>query len=91
MNVEWDVDKARTNFIKHKVRFSEAETVLEDDDAITIDDNESEVNEQRFITIGVGAKGLVLVVVFCHRGEGFRIISARMAQANERRQYEEKR
>jgi uncharacterized DUF497 family protein len=45
----------------------------------------------RFVSIGMGAKERVLVVVYCHRGETIRIISARSAEPQERRQYEEKR
>lgn len=47
--------------------------------------------EQRFLTIGVGAKGRVLVVVYCCRGEDLRVISARLAEPHEREQYEEMR
>jgi hypothetical protein len=36
--------------------------VFEDDHAITIKDDESDPNEERFVSIGLGAKGRVLVV-----------------------------
>jgi len=36
-------------------------------------------------------KGRVLVVVYCYRGRKIRIISARQAEAHERKQYEENR
>jgi uncharacterized DUF497 family protein len=39
----------------------------------------------------MGVKGKVLVVVYCYRGKNIRIISARLAQAYEREQYEEHR
>jgi hypothetical protein len=39
----------------------------------------------------MGAKERVLVVVYCHRGENIRIISARVAEPRERSQYEESR
>jgi uncharacterized protein len=92
MDFEWDVQKAEANFTKHSVRFSEARAVLEDDDlAITIADDESDSEEQRFVTLGTGAKQRVLVVVYCYRGDRIRIIPARLADAHERRQYEAKR
>ena len=92
MDFEWDVGKAKANFSKHGVRFPEAQSVLEDDDdAITIVDNESDPSEERFVTIGMGAKQRLLVVVYRFRGRKIRIISARPAEGRERRQYEEKR
>jgi uncharacterized DUF497 family protein len=89
--LDWDPQKAEANFKKHGVRFSETEPVFEDDHAITIRDDESDPSEQRFIAIGAGAKGRVLVVVFCYRGEDIRVISARIAEPHEREQYEESR
>jgi uncharacterized DUF497 family protein len=91
MNCEWDRRKAGTNFRKHGVRFAEAEPVFEDDFAITITDDESGLHEQRFVSIGMGVKERVLVVVYCSRGGNIRIISARLAEAHEREQYEEHR
>jgi uncharacterized DUF497 family protein len=91
MNSEWDPRKAEANFIKHGVRFAEVEPVFVDDFAITITDDESSLHEQRFVSIGTGMKGRVLVVVYCYRGRKIRIISARPAEAHERKQYEEHR
>jgi len=91
MTAEWDVKKAEANFRKHGVRFSEAIPVLEDDFTITIKDDESDPDELRFVSIGTGAKNRILVVVYCYREEEIRIISARLAEAWERLQYEENR
>ncbi|HTW78072.1 MAG TPA: BrnT family toxin [Terracidiphilus sp.] len=91
MSFEWDPEKAEINFRKHGVRFAEAEPVFGDDFALTIVDDESDPNEQRFVSIGMGVKERVLVVVYCHRGSNIRIISARLAEAHERAQYEEHR
>jgi hypothetical protein len=91
MNCEWDPRKDETNFRKHGVRFAEAEPVFEDDFAITITDDESDPHELRYVSIGTGVKGRVLVVVYCHRARKIRIISARLAEAHERKQYEEHR
>lgn len=91
MALDWDPLKAEANFKKHGVRFSETEPVFEDDAAMTIADDESDPSERRFITIGAGAKGTLLVVVYCYRGEDIRLISARVAEPRERRQYEEGR
>jgi len=91
MTAEWDVKKAEADFRKHGVRFSEAIPVLEDDFTITIKDDESDPDELRFVSIGTGAKNRILVVVYCYREEEIRIISARLAEAWERLQYEENR
>jgi uncharacterized DUF497 family protein len=53
--------------------------------------NESDPEEQRFVTLGMGAMGRLLVVVYTWRGESIRIISARPAEAHEREQYEVER
>ncbi|PWU12401.1 MAG: hypothetical protein C5B51_00675 [Terriglobia bacterium] len=69
----------------------EAIPVFDDPCAITIADDESEPYEQRFITLGMGASGRLLVVIYAWRGENIRIISARPAEARERREYEANR
>jgi uncharacterized DUF497 family protein len=85
---EWDESgKAGINFRKHGVRMPEAIPVFDDPYAITITDDESGI-EQRFITLGIGATGRLLVVVYTWRGENIRIISARCAEAHERERYE---
>ena len=88
MDVLWDSGKARVNLKKHGVRFSYAETVLFDPNALTREDMESE-GEQRFVTVGMDSGGRVLVVVYTYRGEDIRLISARSATKRERMQYEE--
>lgn len=91
MGFEWDVRKAESNFEKHGIRFSESLPIFEDDYAITISDDESDPDEQRFISVGTGVKERVLVVVYSHRDENMRIISARLAETHERSQYKESR
>jgi uncharacterized DUF497 family protein len=85
---EWDGDKATGNFRKHGVRLPEAISAFDDPYAITIPDDESDPNEERFITLGVGALGRLLVVVYTWRDENIRIISARSAESHEREEYE---
>ncbi len=92
MGFEWDeASKAGINFRKHGVRMPEAIPVLGDPYAITIADDESDPDEQRFVSVGMGAMGRLLVVVYTWRGENIRIISARPAEAHEREQYEAER
>ena len=91
MSFEWDIPKAEANFKKHGVRFSEVVPLFEDDFAITIEDGESDPEEQRFVSIGTGAKNRIIVAVYCYRGDTIRIISARLAEPHEREQYQENR
>ena len=88
MKISWDPQKAETNFGKHKVRFSDAESVLFDPLALTIEE-QSVSGEQRFLTLGADAIGRIVVVVYNEHQEGIRLISARRATPSERRQYEE--
>ena len=87
MKIVWDPKKAELNFNKHKVRFSDAESVLYDPYAITIEDVSSK-GEQRHITIGIDSIARILVVVYTYREDEIRLISARRATKKEVRQYE---
>ena len=86
---EWDEEKAKTNFKKHRVSFDEAMTVFPDPFSITISDPDHSVDEQRYIDIGSSDKGRVLVVVYTERRSNIRIISCRKATPTERKLYEE--
>jgi uncharacterized DUF497 family protein len=79
------------NLAAHKVRFSEAATVLQDDFALTREDPDS-VGEQRFVSLGLSAQGDLLVVVYTHREPNvYRIISSWKANRRQREQYEKGR
>jgi uncharacterized protein len=82
---EWDPDKAANNLGKHRVRFAEAATVFEDDAALTMLDDVPD--EERFVALGMGSMGRVLVVVYTTRGDRIRVISARKATRRERSRY----
>ena len=88
MGFEWDAAKADANFRRHSVRFEEAKAVFDDPYAITIADHEADPSEERFVSVGMGALGRVLTVVYAYRGDNIRIISARVAAAHERAEYE---
>lgn len=88
MEVRWDPAKAKANYKKHGVRFSDAELVLYDLMALSFEDNDAE-GEQWFVSIGSDVIGNVLVVVYSYRDEAIRLISARRATRKEVRIYEE--
>jgi uncharacterized DUF497 family protein len=73
------------------VQFAEAVGVFGDDFASTIVDEESNPSEQRLLTLGMGTKGRILVVVYRYAGDNIRIISARAPERRERVLYEERR
>ncbi len=87
MDAIWDPKKADTNFRKHKIRFSDAEAVLFDPLALTIEDQGIK-QERRFVSVGSDTLGRILVVVYTYRRETIRIISARRATSKERKYYE---
>jgi len=86
MEYQWDRDKAKSNLLKHDIDFADAITALEDDSAITLDDDDPD--EERFVTIGMDALGRILVVIYTYREESIRLISARRATQRERKQYQ---
>lgn len=88
MQFEWDRTKAKRNVRKHRVSFDEALTVFYDPLAATFNDADHSVGEHRFITVGYSSRRRLLVVAHVERRETIRIISARLATAQERKRHE---
>lgn len=92
MRFEWDRRKGEANLKKHGVSFEEAREVFDDPLHLAILDHRFSYFEERWITVGQTVQRRVVVVAnlyFDDDGEEIvRIISAREAKANERRQYE---
>ena len=81
----WDSEKDELNRQKHGVRFDVAMNVFKDINRIErFDENHSD-NEDRWITIGRVKE--ILFVVYTERGDFTRLISARRATSDERRDY----
>ena len=90
MKIEFDPDKAAANPLNHEgVAFDEAQAVLLDPYALTRENGGDADNEHRFITLGMGAKGRILIVVWTLREESVRLISAWKANQPQRRRYEQ--
>ena len=87
MRFQFDPAKAAGNLKKHGVSFADAEGVFYDPLAIHQLDPDSD-DEERFVAIGMGSAGTVLVVVYTLRGEEIRLISARYATRHEVKSYE---
>ena len=95
-NFEWDPKKASSNNNKHKVSFELAATIFNDPMALSLfDEKHSSKVEERWVSIGISSLGNLLVVVHTFKEVSgdtsvIRIISARKATKNERKQYEGK-
>ena len=89
MDIEWDPTKDEANLDKHGFSFSEAAELFRSDvDYLEIYDHEHSGEEDRFIAIGPIRRGVIVVVYTERDDDVLRIISARMATRNERRQFE---
>ena len=86
MEAEYDSAKAVSNKKKHGVSFAEALTALSDEQAIWIEDPDSQ-GERRWIFWGISDRGRLLAVVMTFRGDRIRVISARKATKSEVRSY----
>jgi len=88
MDITLDPAKAESNYRDHRIRLSDAEIVLYDPMALTIEDHDIE-GETRYATVGSDSIGRTILVVYTHREDEIRIISARRATPTERKRYEE--
>ena len=89
---EWDTQKAKENFKKHKVTFERTTETFLDPFMLSIFDAKHSKVEDRWITIGKDRNDVALVVVHTFREMDsntctIRIISARKATKNEIKQY----
>lgn len=91
---EWDEEKEKLNLRKHRIGFTEAQTVFTDQFHVTFPDEYHSIDEERFITIGLSNMGNILLVVHTEVSEiedmiRIRIISCRKATPLERKIYDE--
>jgi uncharacterized protein len=84
---EWDAEKARANHRTHDVDLADAVAVFEDERGLTMRDEVTAVDEQRYLTMGADIRGRILVVAYTWRGSRIRLFAARRAKPSERRQY----
>ncbi|MGF1548471.1 MAG: BrnT family toxin [Thiotrichales bacterium] len=89
MKIEFDPEKAAVNPLNHDgVTFEEAAPVLLDPYALTKADAHAE-GEPRFVTLGMGGRGRIPIVVWTLRGDNPRLISAWKANKPQRSRYEQ--
>jgi uncharacterized DUF497 family protein len=98
MRYEWDEAKNRLNQKKHRISFEMAALAFEDDCCLVRPDRVDETGEQRWYAIGAARlspdASVVLFVVHVYREEIdgeeiIRIISARRADKDDYRRYQE--
>ena len=89
MELEWDTQKAALNLQKHGVSFEDAALVFYDHGRIETYDGREDYSEDRWATIGEAYAALLYVVYTIRHEETVRLISARKANASERKQYRE--
>lgn len=85
---DWDDAKAASNLAKHGVPFDYAARVFLDEAVVDFDASRQADGEARRKAVG-RIEGRVFTVVYVRRGETIRIISARRANAAERKAYGE--
>jgi len=62
MKIIWDPEKAKSNYRKHGIHFSDAESVLYDPMGLTLEDHDVE-GEKRFVTVGTDSMGRIVVLL----------------------------
>ena len=82
---EWDSDKNKANIDKYGLSFENVIRAFSEPMLKRLDDRR-DYGEERWIALGK-VDGLVIVVVYTDRAGRVRIISARRANANERKAY----
>jgi uncharacterized protein len=94
-NFEWDLEKNERNQKKHRVAFEQAATVFRDPRMLSLyDDEHSEIEEERWITLGLSAVSGLLIVHHTFKEidaetVDIRIFSSRKATKQEIKQYAE--
>jgi uncharacterized protein len=88
MSFQWDPQKARSNLQKYGISFEEAERVFDDPLFLIYADPDHSIEERRFVIMGELPDGRLLVVSYTDRNGETRIISARPATRQERKNYE---
>jgi uncharacterized DUF497 family protein len=83
----WNDGKNEINFQKHGISFEEADSVFDDPLILVIDDPEHSWEENRHVAIGATCERRLVVVSYTIRNDESWLISARMAEARERKKY----
>jgi uncharacterized DUF497 family protein len=86
---EWDSDKNKQNIKKHGIDFDEILAVFDDPMFLEGYDQEHSENEDRFYGIGCIDGVLFILVFYTERNNRIRLISARLADTEDKKEYDE--
>ncbi len=89
MQFDWDEGNKHKSLTKHGIGVEEAESVFASPFKFYYRIHQR-APEFRYLCLGVSKRNRLLSVVFCFRKGKVRIISARKANKNEKRRFEEK-
>ena len=84
---EWDPGKGAANVAKHDIDFATAARAFSEP-MLRRPDDRRDYGEERWIALAM-IDGIVIVIVYTVRSERIRIISARKANRNEKKTYEQ--
>ena len=90
LKFEWDRRKAVLNIKKHGVSFEDAATAFGDPLSVTIHDPKHSDDEDRFLLLGETQDKKLVVVAHTDRKDTIRLINARPATRQERKDYEKR-
>ena len=82
---EWDEQKRRSTLEKHGIDFLDAVRIFEAD-VLVAPSGRRDLEEKRWIAIEL-LDGIEIAVIFTVRGESCRVITARRARRDERKEY----
>jgi len=88
LKFEWDRRKAILNIKKHGVSFEDAATAFGDPLSVTIHDPKHSNDEDRFLLLGETQDKKLVVVAHTDQKYTIRLIMARPATRQERKDYE---
>lgn len=84
---ECDKSKARSNFQKHGIRFTEGCRIF-DGHALTLPSKQNaDTKEERYVTIGALSDQIAAIVIWTRRVDHVRVISVRKASRQERERF----
>ncbi|NOX74575.1 MAG: BrnT family toxin [Alphaproteobacteria bacterium] len=83
LRFEWDESKRKLNIAKHRLDFADVVKLFS---GPTLNMRSMFETEERWLAVGL-VRGLEITVIYTIRGDYYRIISARRAGRNERKEY----
>ena len=90
MEFDWD-DANQEHIAQHDIDPDEAEDAVLDEDALDFPTHRGPKSERRFGVLGKALSGRVLIVILEERKNKFRVVTARVAEKEERSLYDKEK